>query len=72
MKYNFAFRSRNSAFRFFDAVRSEGISARVVNAPRAGGSCALGVEVSDKDLDRAKRVMNPHTFPSFIGIFEWR
>lgn len=72
MKYSFAFRSRNCAFRFLDAVKSEGISARIVNAPRAGGSCALGVEVDESDLQRTRMIADSYRFSSFIGIFEGR
>lgn len=70
MKYIFSFRSRNCAFRFYDALKREGIAPRVVNAPRAGGSCALGVEVGQDDLLLARKIANPYDFPSFIGIFE--
>ncbi|MCI9518670.1 MAG: DUF3343 domain-containing protein [Clostridia bacterium] len=72
MKYIFSFRSRNCAFRFYDALKREGISSRVVNAPRAGGSCALGVELQENDLPLARRIANPYDFPSFIGVFESR
>lgn len=70
MKYSFSFRSRNCAFRFYDALKREGIKSRVTNAPRAGGSCALGVLVAGENMERALRIVNAYDFPSFIGVFE--
>ena len=68
MKYAFSFRSRNCALRFYDALVREGVTARIINAPRVGGSCALGVEVNADDLDRARRVVSSG-YPSFIAIY---
>ena len=73
MKYVFAFRSRNCALRIYDASKREGIDSRIVGAPRSGGSCALGVEVGEKDYKRAHMIVSsPYAFPNFIRVFEMR
>lgn len=69
MYYSFSFRSRNCALRFYDSVRGEGIPAQIINSPRAGGSCALGVKVKDEYVHHAKRILNFYAFPSFIEIY---
>lgn len=69
MYYSFSFRSRNCAIRFYDSVRNEGIPAQIINSPRAGGSCALGVKIAEAYLARARRVLDYYTFPSFIEIY---
>lgn len=71
MKYNFTFRSRNCALRFYDALKGDGIQARIVNAPRAGGSCALGVEVSESDFRRAQMIVSsPYMFSEFVSVIK--
>lgn len=73
MKYVFAFRSRNCALRFYDALKREGINSRITGAPRSGGSCALGVEVGENDFKRAHMIVSsPYAFPNFIRVFEMR
>ncbi len=51
MEYIFSFSSRNSAFRFLDAVTEMGGVAKVVNAPiKNGAGCGLAVKCSDYKL----------------------
>lgn len=51
MEYIFSFSSRNSAFRFADAVADMGGTAKVVNAPIKNGSgCGLAVKCDDYKL----------------------
>ena len=51
MEYIFSFSSRNSAFRFADAVADMGGAAKVVNAPIKNGSgCGLAVKCNDYKL----------------------
>lgn len=69
MNYSFSFRSRNCALRFYDSVRNEGIRAEIINSPRDGGSCALGVKIAAADLSYAKRILNFYAFPSFMEIY---
>lgn len=53
MEYIFSFGSRNSAFRFADAVAAVGGKTRMVNAPiRAGSGCSLAVACADYTLCR--------------------
>ncbi len=51
MDYYFSFSSRNSAFRYLDAVQTAGGVAKIVNAPITSGSgCSLAVKCSDYKL----------------------
>ncbi|MCX4312517.1 MAG: DUF3343 domain-containing protein [Clostridia bacterium] len=53
MEYIFSFGSRNSAFRFADAVAAAGGKTRMVNAPiRTGSGCSLAVACADYSLCR--------------------
>lgn len=53
MQYIFSFGSRNSAFRFADAVAAVGGKIKIVNAPiRAGSGCSLAVACADYSLCR--------------------
>lgn len=51
MEYIFSFSSRNSAFRFADAVAAAGGACKVVNSPIKNGSgCGLAVRCRDYKL----------------------
>lgn len=53
MYYIFSFNSRNSAFRFADAVAAMGGRAKIVNSPiKSGSGCGLAVQSDDYDLCR--------------------
>ncbi len=48
MSYIFSFSSRNSAFRFADAITAEGGMAKLVNAPiKTGSGCGLAVKCDE-------------------------
>lgn len=53
MYYIFSFNSRNSAFRFADAVAAMGGHTKTVNSPiRSGSGCAFAIQCDDYKLCR--------------------
>ncbi len=70
MSYIFSFSSRNSAFRFADAITAEGGMAKLVNAPiKTGSGCGLAVKCDDYKLCRD--VLNFGQYANLREIFTY-
>lgn len=70
MSYVFSFSSRNSAFRFCDAVNDFGGRAKIVNAPRVGGQgCGLAVGCDDYELCRG--VLNRGYYGNLRAVYSF-
>lgn len=57
MSYIFSFSSRNSAFRFIDAISAQGGVAKFVNVP-IGKSMGCGLAVKCCDYNLCQRVLD--------------
>lgn len=68
MDYIFSFYSRNSAFRFADAVTAVGGRAKVVNSPiRSGSGCGLAVDCDDYEL--CQNVLNCGHYANLRAVY---
>ncbi len=69
MEYIFSFSSRNSAFRFADAVAAAGAS-KLVNAPINNGSgCGLAVKCNDYKL--CQDVLNLGYYANLRAVYSY-
>jgi len=65
-----AFRSRQQVMRFENALRREGIFARVVTTPReVAMGCGLSVRFELNDLSRVKMVLARENPGNLIGLY---
>ena len=70
MSYIFSFSSRNSAFRFLDAVAAAGGKAKLVNAPiRRGEGCGLAVKCDDYKL--CQDVLNCGHYSNLRAVYSY-
>lgn len=70
MNYIFSFSSRNSAFRFADAVEAAGGVAKLVNAPiKQGSGCGLAVKCSDYRL--CQDVLNYGHYANLRAVYSF-
>ena len=70
MDYIFSFFSRNSAFRFADAVAAAGGVAKLVNSPiHSGSGCGLAVKCRDYDL--CQRVLNLVHYTELRAVYSF-
>lgn len=70
MDYIFSFFSRNSAFRFADAIAAAGGAAKLVNSPiKSGSGCGLAVKCSDYDL--CQRVLNCGHYNELRAVYSF-
>ncbi len=68
MSYIFSFSSRNSAFRFLDAVNDFGGRASFANTPKLGGvGCGLSVKCDDYEL--CQGVLNRGYYNNLNAIY---
>lgn len=68
MSYIFSFSSRNSAFRFCDAVNAYGARAKLVNTPIGSGfGCGLSVRCSDYEL--CQGILNRGHYAALRAIY---
>ena len=70
MEYIFSFSSRNSAFRFADAVAAAGGASKLVNAPINNGSgCGLAVKCNDYKL--CQDVLNLGYYVNLRAVYSY-
>ena len=70
MEYIFSFFSRNSAFRFADAVTAVGGRAKIVNSPiRSGSGCGLAVDCDDYEL--CQSVLNCGHYANLRAVYSF-
>ncbi|MCH5165843.1 MAG: DUF3343 domain-containing protein [Clostridiales bacterium] len=70
MSYIFSFSSRNSAFRFLDAVVAGGCKAKLVNAPiRNGEGCGLAVKCDNYKL--CQDVLNSGHYANLRAVYSY-
>lgn len=70
MDYIFSFYSRNSAFRFADAVGAVGGAAKIVNAPvNSGSGCGLAVKCRDYEL--CQDVLNCGHYGNLRAVYSY-
>ena len=65
-----AFRSRAHTVKFYDILKRIGVSAEIVNTPKAAGvGCGLSVKINKVYLSAIKRAINTLKTKSFAGFF---
>ena len=69
MYYIFVFRSRGSAYKFYEALRRERLFASVISTPAMAGGCSLSVKINAGDLAAARRIYASVRLSSFIGVY---
>lgn len=70
MSYIFSFSSRNSAFRFADAVAAAGAKSKLVNTPIGGGfGCGLSVKCADYNL--CSGVLNRGNYGALRAVYSF-
>lgn len=64
------FHNRTQAFQFFNKLKANGVSVRIINSPREiTTSCGLSVMFDIRYLDVARAVINGERFASFQGFY---
>lgn len=65
-----AFRSRQEAVRFFEALATYSITARLINTPSSAGvGCGLSVKLFAKDMQQARVILSRGRYQSAIGFY---
>lgn len=65
-----AFRSRAHTVKFYDILKRIGVSAEIVNTPKAAGvGCGLSVKTSKNAFSTVKNAVNLARLNSFAGFF---
>lgn len=65
-----AFRSRQQVLRFEQALRQEGINAKVVSTPRdISMGCGLSVRFPIEDAGKVRRTLKTADHSNLIGIY---
>lgn len=64
------FRSRSEAVKFYEALLSYRVPAKVMNTPSSAGiGCGLSVKMFAKDMNKAKVLLERSKFNSVAGFF---
>lgn len=70
MYYIFVFRSRAQSIDYYNLLRANGISAKLINTPVSlSVGCGLSVSVPPTDVDRAIALSSPRRYSTFMGLF---
>lgn len=65
-----SFRSRQQALRLEDALRRDGINARIITTPRAVSmGCGLSVQFDLQDSNRVRAIVQREQPQNMIGLY---